>query len=135
MTQVRTDPQKIYRTMRQVTILLDRELAEEKQQEAWEQQLRKEEKEAAADPQLASEEVLLFSDLLEALRSGDGSYALENLAQVEYYLHRRGIEAVNYSPDVQDWFDFMPSMAEGTLRPALVKDGKLLRRGLVSGGM
>ena len=41
---------------------------------------------------------------------------------------------MDYSAEHAAWFDMMPSFKEGTLRPALTKDGTLLKKGLASGG-
>ena len=32
------------------------------------------------------------------------------------------------------WFDMMPAFSGGTIRPALVADGKLLKKGMASAG-
>ena len=76
----------------------------------------------------------LFSDLLEAEYSGDGEFALERLGRIRYFLHRHGIETVDYGEPVKSLFDTLPSDAEGTLRPALVREEKLLVRGLAASG-
>ena len=132
MTQVRIDPQKVYRMFHQTAQLMDRELEEIQQQEQWE--IRQREKEAAGDDGLSREEILLFSELLEAENSRDGEFALEALSQIRYHLHQKGVDVVECTPETQEWFDYMPSMEEGTLRPALVRDGKVLRRGLAGAG-
>ena len=57
---------------------------------------------------------------------------LDKLADVKYYLHRHDIEAVDYSEKTESYFDVMPSSRPGTLRPALVRNGKLLKKGLAA---
>ena len=92
-------------------------------------------KENAGDaPALASEEADLYGSLLEAWYSKDGDMAMDRLADLKYYLHKKGIDCVDYTAEHAAWFDLMPSFKEGTLRPALVKDGTLLKKGLASGG-
>ncbi len=95
---------------------------------------------------LPEDELRLLSDLLEAGCSKDGQIALEAISRVRYYLHRKGIEVVDYSADKRRWFEMMPaaddslsgndleneplSDADHTLRPALVRDQVVLRKGL-----
>ncbi|MBO7708856.1 MAG: hypothetical protein J6S83_00195 [Lachnospiraceae bacterium] len=95
---------------------------------------------------LKEDELRLLSDLLEAGCSKDGQIALESISRVRYYLHRKGIEVVDYSADKRRWFEMMPSAddtlsgnapenaplsdADRTLRPALVRDETVLRKGL-----
>ncbi len=74
----------------------------------------------------------LLGQLLEAGKSGDGAYCLEQAAQVPYYLHRRGIQEVSYNGKNRDWFDVLPSRESSTIRPALVYEGTLLARGLAA---
>ena len=49
------------------------------------------------------------------------------------HLHQKGIEAVEYSEENRSWFDVIPGEKRETIRPALVKDGRLLKKGIVSG--
>ena len=131
-TEVRMDPQRVYRTLRTVAIAADRNLSELESAEAWEKRKAAETGGAAGDKAAAVDaaQLDLYANLLEAYTSGDGQYALDKLADVKYYLHKQNIEAVDYSEKTAAWFDVMPSTQEGTLRPALVRDGKLLKKGL-----
>ena len=79
-------------------------------------------------------EIELFSDLMAASYSGDPEYALEKIEEIKYYLHRQQIEVVDYSEDTAQYFDMMPGARGGTIRPALVADGALLKKGLASTG-
>ena len=45
------------------------------------------------------------------------------------------IDGQDYAADTERWFNKMPSKKRGTLRPALVKDGAVLVRGIAQGGM
>ena len=82
----------------------------------------------------SSSELDLFSDLLAASYSQDPDYALEKLEDIKYYLHRQQIETVDYSQETAQFFDLMPGQYAGTIRPALVADGTLLRKGVASAG-
>ncbi|MBQ9412846.1 MAG: hypothetical protein IJU29_07095 [Oscillospiraceae bacterium] len=124
--EVATDWNKVYRVLHTAGMVMDRNLSET----------------VAALPDGAEpageaperSELELLGSLLEAARSGDGEFALDRLDQVRHYLHSRGIDTVEYAPETADWFDLMPSVRRETLRPALVRDGELLLRGLAAEG-
>ena len=83
---------------------------------------------------LPREELELFAGLMEAAASRDEEYALEKIGDVKYYLHKNNVDAVDYTPDHEDWFELLPSEEAGTIRPALVSEGRLLVKGLATGG-
>lgn len=60
--------------------------------------------------------------------------AREQIENLRYFLHGKGIEAVDYDEKAdRAWFDFLPpGGGRMTLRPALMKEGKVLKRGLAS---
>lgn len=76
----------------------------------------------------------LLVSLLEAQETGRGDVALRRLEQVKTYLRMMGIEAVDFTAgdaDCARMFDVLPTLGEPrTVRPALVRDGELLRRGM-----
>lgn len=75
----------------------------------------------------------LLCAMLEAKASGraDAGERVMNLA--EQYLCMLGMEAVYFSADTAAYFDVLPTLSgERTIRPAIVKDGKLLRRGVAA---
>ena len=61
-------------------------------------------------------------------------FALEKINEIKYYLHKQQIEVVDYSADTAQFFDMMPGQIAGTIRPAMVADGSLLRKGIASAG-
>ncbi|MGN0775765.1 MAG: hypothetical protein ACI4MM_03710 [Candidatus Ventricola sp.] len=72
----------------------------------------------------------LLTALMEAKASGRDELAMRSLAQAEQYLHRLGVELIPYDAAHAQLFDVLPTMGEArTIRPALVKDGRVLRRG------
>lgn len=81
----------------------------------------------------SDKELALFASLLEAGCSNDGSFALDQISDVRYFLHQNGIEAVDYDGKNRDLFDVMPSPKMQTLRPALVFNGNLLKKGMAAG--
>ena len=125
-----TDTQKAFRCLRAIVISVDQTLEQIGAGLKWEKDREGYQIEDKAD----AAQIELFANLLEAAASGDGQYALDQLEQVKYYLHTKQIEAVDYSSDTAAWFDVMPSTRTGTIRPALVSGGKLLKKGLASGG-
>jgi len=75
----------------------------------------------------------LLAALMEAKASGSEDKAMRSLAQAEQYLHMLGIEAAAYCGDNAALFDVLPTIGEArTIRPALVRDGALLRRGVAA---
>ncbi len=124
----RIDPQKIYQSMHAVMIVIDRNIRESVSARQMEEQQGIEK-----DPAQDKNDLSLYGDLLEAARSKDGTYALDQLSKLPFYLHQKGIDTLEYSDDNRSWFDAIPGERSETIRPALVKDGKLLKKGIVSG--
>ena len=84
-----------------------------------------------ASGMLETEEQSMLCRLLELLYGRkEDPQAAEMIGELRYYLHRKRIEAVDYTPEHGNWFDVMPSSARETLRPALVQEGVLLAKGL-----
>ena len=50
------------------------------------------------------------------------------------YLHKQQIEVVDYSEKTKQYFDLMPGSGKGTIRPAMIADGTLLKKGMASTG-
>ena len=130
-TEITMDGESIYQALHTAVMVMDKNLEDVRSSSEWEAR-RKEN--AGEAPALASDEADLYGALLEAWYSKDGDMALDRLADLKYYLHKKGIDCVDYSAEHAAWFDMMPSFKEGTLRPALTKDGTLLKKGLASGG-
>ena len=142
MTQITYDAEKILRHMRSLVITIDQCMDDMVL-------LLKGSGEYGTDfdaAGLPEDELRLLSDLLEAGCSRDGQIALEAISRVRYYLHRKGIEVVDFSAANREWFEMMPATDDGmpgslpenaspsdadrTLRPALVQEQTLLRKGL-----
>lgn len=134
MVEVSIDPQKTYRILHSVVQVIDKNLDEIRSRNEWESRAQAED--AAEDGSaLSPEAIILYSDLLEAVYSGDGEYALEKAAQVKHFLHSMQIEVVDCNEETKLWFDHMPAKRTGTIRPALVRGGKVLRKGIAAGGL
>ena len=75
----------------------------------------------------------LLTALMEARASGRAELAMRSLSQAEQYLHALGIELIAYDAAHAQLFDVLPTMGEArTIRPAMMKDGKVLRRGVAA---
>ena len=75
----------------------------------------------------------LLTALMEAKASGRNELAMRSLSQAEQYLHGLGIELIAYDAAHAQVFDVLPTMGEArTIRPAMMKDGKVLRRGVAA---
>lgn len=130
-TEIHIDGETLYQTLHTMVLVIDKNLEELQSSEEWE--ARKASSQDASSG-MSADQIDLFAGLLEAWYSKDGDVALDRIADVKYHLHRQGIECVDYAADTASYFDMMPSFREGTLRPALVRDGNVLKKGLASGG-
>ena len=75
----------------------------------------------------------LLVALMEAKASGRDEMAMRSLSLAEEYLHMLGVEIVHYSAEHAAMFDTLPTMSGArTVRPALMKDGRMLRRGVAA---
>lgn len=75
----------------------------------------------------------LLTALMEAKASGRDELAMRSLSQAEQYLHMLGVELIRYDEAHMQLFDILPTMGESrTIRPAMIKDGKILRRGVAA---
>jgi hypothetical protein len=79
----------------------------------------------------------LFQDLLEARRAQDSEFALKQVGTITFILQKYGITVEEYNEQNGRFFEFIPTLnpddkARQTLRPALVKDDRPLKRGLVT---
>ncbi len=128
-TEISVDAHKLYRSLHSVLLTIDRNLDDIRSAAGWEKRSQ-----AKQDLLIDGKTLELCAGLLEAGTSGDGAFALEKLDDVKFFLHEKGIEAVPYSQEHEDWFDLLPGAGTGTVRPALAAEGVLLKKGLAVGG-
>ena len=132
-TEFLVDPEAVWSCLLGVMTIADHGLEASAAQTAAE-------REAASalspDGPIPADELDLFATLLEnacaRLAMPGGGDARETISAIRFYLHRRGVEAVDYVPERAAWFELLPAQREGTLRPALVCDGRVLKKGLAS---
>ena len=129
--EVSTDIQKVYRSVLSAVLVIDRNLEDIRTEERI--QLRKQMKEHKDS--LDKEEIDLLAHILEsAYSTKQDESSVEMISQIKYYLHNKKIEVIDYSDENSAWFDFIPAYDEGTIRPAFVIEGILIKKGLASGG-
>ena len=131
ITEIAVDAGRLYRAYKAMILIVDQNLDRQAAQQRWEERSRSS---SGALQEVPKDSIGLWSELLGAAYTKDGDYALEKLQDIRYYLHCHQIEVVDYAAETKDWFDLMPAEHTGTIRPALVLEGRVLARGLASGG-
>lgn len=129
--EIKVDADRVYRNFRTVILSVDQSLEEVRLGAI---QAKREQAGNIDGRPATTPELELFSDLLAASYSGDPEYALEKIDAIKYYLHKQQIEIVDYSEDTKQYFDLMPGTKTGTIRPAMVANGLVLKKGLASRG-
>ena len=125
-TQLVYDTGKILRHLRTAVMTIDKNLDDLAASER-----ARTRSEKSSMPMLPDEKQLtLYASLLEAGSSADAEGALEAVDTLRYYLHTQGIETVDADEGREEWFEYMPAGENVTWRPALVRDGVLLKKGL-----
>lgn len=79
-----------------------------------------------------SREIALFSGLLESAYALDGDDAREMIEAIRFHLHGMGVEAVDFEPGRERWFELLPASRPGTLRPALMRGDRVVKKGLAA---
>ena len=122
------DPEKVWHQLHGMLLLADSAAESARSRAAIERQQQA----SAAPGPLDRDQVELFSGILEnvyAQSTPDGRELAENL---RFYLHGAGVEVVDYEKGREPWFEFLPAQNRGTIRPALIHDDKLIKKGLAA---
>ncbi len=125
------DPEDAYHVLAAVTLAADHSLELERDRMLLEDS-------ASGDLKTARRtETEFYSELLEyvyrQLRSGrEAEDAREQIDYIRYYLHTMEIDVTDYSPEHAGWFELLPGGQTVTIRPALTRDGAVLRKGIAS---
>ena len=120
--EISADPEDIVKRLEDMVKHIDTLLAKEKQSQKIHQQLM--------DSAINADEAQLFSYLMEAKLSADADFALEQLDEVERYLAKQDVLLVKYIKGNEKYFDFLEGEETKTIRPALVRGGEMLAKGL-----
>ena len=126
------DPEKIYRHLHTLLTVVDQTLED----------VRLNGEADSATPLLTGkeagipdEELQLLRGLLETAYTQDDRDAGDaSISDIRFYLHKHGIDVVDYNVETAKWFNLMPSKGQGTLCPALVREGTVLIKGTAAAG-
>ena len=125
--EIEYDGDKIYRHLYSCILTADRMLEEIRTQETIEKRESLESGKKDIDPH----EISLLAQLLEdAYAQRDNDFSAEVIQHIKYYLHNRNIDVLDEGDHA--WFDSLPGEG-GTVRPAIVMDQTVLKKGLVAG--
>ena len=129
--EIRVNPDKVWSCLRTTVLAIDQNLQEAADVVSYERNNLS----ASIGNGITPEEADLFSAILESAYSQkndnpDDASALETISAVRYYLHRKQVETVDYGGGKREWFELLPGKQGMTLRPALTRDGALIRKGL-----
>lgn len=129
--EIRVNPDKVWSCLRTTVLAMDKNLQEAAEVVRYE----KNSLSASVGNGITPEEADLFAAILESAYSQkndvpDDASALETISAVRYYLHRKQVETVDYGNGKREWFELLPGKQGMTLRPALTRDGALIRKGL-----
>lgn len=125
------DGNKIWHTLLVTAVKIDKILEDIRTEET----LAKKQELHESDGGMKKADIELFAQLLEdAYADKDNDTSREMISHIRFYLHQKMITLVDYTPKDQAYFDMMPAKESSTIRPAIVLDGRLLKKGLAAGG-
>lgn len=128
-TEFLVDCEKAYHMLRGAMLQADGQLDRLREDLALAMQ---DQKDAAPGGGLSGETLELLSQLLEAAYTAHDDAARESASAIRFYLHNAQVDVVDYEKGRESWFEFLPADGPGTLRPALVSGGKLLKKGMAA---
>ena len=120
--EVIADGEKIFRILHATALTIDRELENITPSKSGKTEEERKE--------VTEEELELYGSIFEAGTADPAGMLSECVENLRYFLHKKGIETVDYTEEHDMWFEKMPGKESITVRPALLKDGELLRRGM-----
>lgn len=122
------DVEKVCHHLRGMMLLADSAVEGAHNRSAIERQRQAKSDQGPLDPAQAE----LFAGLLENGYAQDNPDSRELVESLRFYLHGAGVEVVDFAPGRENWFEFLPARKPGTIRPALVYDDKLIKKGLAA---
>ena len=128
------DPEKIWHILQGTMLGADHRLENVREREKAEKRTG-----SGSSAELSKQDLQFFSDLLENAyarrrRFPSDETPGEQVELIRYYLHEKGIETEDYSQQSAGWFEILPADSKGvTIRPALIRDGVVIRKGVASG--
>ncbi len=131
VAETTSDANKVWLSLYQAVVMIDKLLDDVRTEEENEKKKAIREKGV-----MENDEIELMANLLENAYSDPDNPASEDMiSHIRFYLHNHLVDVVNYSAQDRAWFDMMPAKDPGTIRPALVSEGRLLKKGLAAGGI
>ncbi|MBO5520831.1 MAG: hypothetical protein J5973_04060 [Eubacterium sp.] len=131
--EVHPEPEKICHNLSGLLTVVDQQL-----EDAQFEEIRAKElpgpvaNNSAAIPE---EELQLLSGILEsAYTRPDDPDAQTTISNIRFYLHKKGIETVEYTEETSRYFNKIPALRTGTLRPAVLQGNTVLVKGLAGSG-
>ena len=124
------DEEKAWHCLRGAMLMADSQLKSLAESTA----LRRQKAQLTAGGQgpLSRAETELFASLLESAYASGDEDVREMASAIRFYLHSAKIDTVDYEQGRENWFEFLPAVNAGTIRPALASEGKLIKKGLAS---
>lgn len=120
------DVEKVWHHLRGMLLLLDSAVEQVRGASA-----KAGERVALEVPAPDSAQLELFSTLLEhCYAHPDDPDSREMADSLRFYLHGAGVEVVDFRPGRETWFECLPARQSGTIRPALTREDKLVKKGL-----
>lgn len=131
-TEFLADAEKAWHTLRGAMLQADGQLERLREEEAM--RAAKAGGSEAAGGELSPAALELFGELLESAYAAGDEASREAASSIGFYLHNAGVDVVDCAAGKESWFEFLPAPRPGTIRPALVSEGRLLKKGLASAG-
>lgn len=123
------DPDRVWHTLRGMLLTADGALDGVR---AGAEAGRSEARSDGPEGALPEAQAELFAGLLENAYAQDGADAREMIESMRFYLHAARVDVVDWAAGREAWFEFLPARRPGTIRPALVSDGRLIRKGVAA---
>lgn len=132
--EVHPDPDKIYHGLSGLLTVVDQHLEDVHFEELRDNELSV--PSAGSPAALPEEELQLLAGILEsAYARSDSPDAQAMISNIRFYLHKKGVETLEYSEETARYFNKIPSNLKGTLRPAILQNNTVIVKGLTGGGI
>ena len=104
--EITIDPDKLWSSLRGAVMVVDRNLELAQEEESYARRKAADTAGAEGGIGLSADEIELFSGLLEMADADSPQMA----ADIRYYLHKKDVEAVDWSPQYAAWFERLPAL-------------------------
>ena len=131
--EVHPAPDKICHSLSGLLTVVDQQLEDVQYEELRDKELSG--PVAINEAAVPEDELKLLSGILEsAYARYEDADAQAEISNIKFYLHKKGLEAVEYSEETARYFSRIPSQRKGTLRPAVLQGTTILMKGLAGSG-